>query len=219
MSLNAELQALYQARQEKMPADIRETMARATRALAESGQAERALSAGDRAPLFALPDATGHTVSLAERLATGPVVLSFYRGGWCPYCNLTLYTLQQAHPAITARGARLIAVSPQNPDESLGTAQKHELAFDLLSDTGCETAKLYGLAFDIGDELAEVYQRIGLDLARANDGHARTLPIPATFVLARDATVAWSYANADYTRRAEPADILDALDRIAGVGL
>lgn len=219
MSLNAELQALYQARQEKMPADVREAMALATRALADSGQAERALSAGERAPLFALPDATGRTVSLAERLEAGPVVLTFYRGGWCPYCNLTLHALQQAHPAITARGARLVAVSPQNPDDSLATAEKHELAFDVLSDVGCETAKLYGLSFDIGDELAEVYQRIGLDLARANAGHARTLPIPATFVLAPDGTVAWSHANADYTRRAEPADILDALDRLAAAAL
>jgi peroxiredoxin len=214
MSLNAELEALYQARQQKMPADIREVMIRATRELAAGGQAERALSAGDRAPLFSLPDATGRTVSLAAQLAAGPVVLTFYRGGWCPYCNLTLHALEQANSEIAGRGARLIAVSPQNPDDSLTLVEKHRLSFGVLTDTGCEIAKLYGLCFDIGDELAEVYRRIGLDLARANSGHARTLPIPATFVIAADGVIAWSRADADYTKRAEPADVLAALDRL-----
>ncbi|HEV2639955.1 MAG TPA: peroxiredoxin-like family protein [Actinocrinis sp.] len=217
MSLNAELQTFYQARRLQMPADVRDTMARATLALTESGQAERAVSAGDRAPLFDLPDAAGQSVRLAEALAAGPVVLVFYRGGWCPYCNLALRALQQVHDQITARGARLIALSPQTPDDSAALADKQQLTFDLLTDPGCETAKLYGLSFDIGDELAAVYQRIGLDLDRTNAGHARTLPIPAAYVIAADGTIAWSLADADYTRRAEPADVLAALDRLGRV--
>ena len=211
MSLNSELQAFYQARQQQMPADVRDAVNRATRELEATGQAGRALSAGDRAPLFDLPDAKGRTVGLAEALGAGPVVLTFYRGAWCPYCNLALRALQQIHGEITARGARLVAVSPQNPDDSLTLAEKHGLAFDVLTDTGCRIAKLYGLSFDISDEQAAVYRRIGLDLVRANSGFDRTLPIPATFVIAADGTIAWSFTDADYTKRAEPAEVLAAL--------
>jgi peroxiredoxin len=217
MSLNTELQALQQARREQTPADVRDTMARATHDLAASGQAENALSAGERAPLFDLADATGGRVRLAERLAAGPVVLVFYRGAWCPYCNLTLRALQKIEKEITARGARLVAINPQSPDDSLSLAGKHQLTFDVLSDPGCETAKRYGLAYEPSEELIEVYRRIGLDLERANADGGRLLPIPATYVIAADGVIAWSQADADYTRRAEPADILAALDLLGRV--
>jgi peroxiredoxin len=212
MSLNNELHALHRARREQSPADIRDVLAGATRELAATGQAERAVSAGDRAPLFDLADATGGRVRLAERLSAGPVVLVFYRGAWCPYCNLTLRALQEVHDAITARGARLVAISPQSPDDALSLAEKLELAFDVLSDPGCGTAKLFGLAFEPADELMGVYRRIGLDLEKANADGTRLLPIPATYVIAPDGVVAWSFADADYTKRAEPADVLAALD-------
>jgi peroxiredoxin len=214
MSLRAELDAFYQARQEKIPLEIREIMARSGAALAASGQADRAAAAGDAAPSFTLPSATGQSVTLAERLAEGPVVLTFYRGAWCPYCNLTLHALQQAHADIKARGAQLIAISPQIPDESLSLTEKHELAFDVLSDIGCATATEYGLSFDIGEELAGVYDRLGFEMERVNAGHARTLPLPATFVIAPDGTITWSFVDTDYTKRAEPADILAALDEL-----
>ncbi|MFL6110655.1 MAG: peroxiredoxin-like family protein [Catenulispora sp.] len=217
MSLNAELEAFYQARQQQIPPATREIMTRAAEALAASGVADRTLTAGDVAPSFTLPSATGQSIALAERLAEGPVVLSFYRGAWCPYCNITLRALQQAHADITARGAHLIAVSPQIPDESLSLAEKHQLGFDVLSDVGCVTATDYGLSFDIGDELAELYDRLGFDFERVNAGHTRTLPLPATFVIAPDRTIVWSFADADYTKRAEPADILAALDKLGVV--
>jgi peroxiredoxin len=161
-----------------------------------------------------LPSATGQSVALTERLAEGPVVLTFYRGAWCPYCNLTLHALQQAHADIKARGAQLIAVSPQIPDESLSLTEKHELGFDVLSDIGCATATEYGLSFDIGEELAGVYDRFGFEMERVNAGHARTLPLPATFVIAPDGTIAWAFVDTNHTKRAEPADILAALDEL-----
>ncbi|BCJ46091.1 peroxiredoxin [Actinoplanes ianthinogenes] len=215
MSLNAELRAFYDSRQEHIPADIREVMNRATKDLADSGQAERALAAGELAPGFSLPSADGRIVSLDTLLVDGPVVLTFYRGSWCPYCNIALRSLQQSHDEITARGARLVAVSPQVPDESLSLAEKHELAFEVLSDIGSDTAKQYGLAFDLPDELAAVYEGFGIDLQRVNAGHARTLPLPATYVIDRDGIIRWSFVASDYTTRAEPADILDALDGLA----
>jgi peroxiredoxin len=112
-----------------------------------------------------------------------------------------------------------VAVSPQIPDESLTLTEKHELAFDVLSDLGSDTAARYGLAFDPTDELAAVYDAFGFDLQRENGGHARTLPLPATYVIDRDGVVRWAFVDTDYTRRAEPADILtalDALDALAG---
>ncbi len=123
-------------------------------------------------------------------------------------------SLQQHHGAITERGARLVAVSPQIPDESLSLAEKHDLTFDVLSDIGSDTAKQYGLAFDLPDDLAAVYDKLGFDLQRVNDGHPRTLPLPATYVIDRDGMIRWAFVNSDYTTRAEPSDIIAALDAL-----
>ncbi|MET7695263.1 peroxiredoxin-like family protein [Streptomyces sp. NPDC005483] len=213
-TLNAELRTFYEARQQQIPAEIRQIMQRAGQELADSGQADRALTVGAQAPRFNLPSATGQTVALDDLLTNEPVVLTFYRGAWCPYCNIALRSLQQHHEAITARGARLVAVSPQIPDESLTLTEKHDLAFDVLSDIGSDTAKQYGLAFDLPDDLAAVYDKLGFDLQRVNDGHPRTLPLPATYVIDRDGTIRWAFVDTDYTTRAEPADILAALDAL-----
>ncbi|OAH10366.1 peroxiredoxin-like family protein [Streptomyces jeddahensis] len=213
-TLNTELRTFFEARQQQIPAEIREIMRRAGQELADSGQVDRALTVGAEAPRFSLPSATGQTLALGDLLADGPVVLTFYRGAWCPYCNIALRSLQQHHDAITARGARLVAVSPQIPDESLSLVEKHDLAFDVLSDLGSETAKQYGLAFDLPDDLAAVYDKLGFELQRVNDGHPRTLPLPATYVIDRDGTIRWAFVNTDYTTRAEPADILAALDAL-----
>ncbi|MER7901514.1 peroxiredoxin-like family protein [Streptomyces sp. NPDC096046] len=214
-TLNAELRTFYEARQQQIPAEIREIMQRAGQELADSGQVDSALTVGAQAPRFNLPTATGQTLALDELLVDGPVVLTFYRGAWCPYCNIALRSLQQHHEAITARGARLVAVSPQIPDESLTLTEKHGLAFDVLSDIGSDTAKQYGLAFDLPDDLAAVYDKLGFDLQRVNDGHPRTLPLPATYVIDRDGAIRWAFVNTDYTTRAEPADIIAVLDAMS----
>ncbi|GAB3155304.1 peroxiredoxin-like family protein [Microbispora hainanensis] len=218
MTLNAELRAFFEARQKQIPARVREIMKRAGDELAESGQAVRALGVGARAPRFRLPSATGRTVALDDLLAHGPVVLVFYRGTWCPYCNIALRAMQRHHDEIIALGARLVAVSPQIPDESLSLKEKHELDFEVLSDVGSDTAKQYGLAFDLSHELAAVYDTLGFDLQRVNGGHPRTLPIPATYVIDRQGTIRWAFADADYTRRAEPEDVLRALADLRRTG-
>ncbi|MGQ4388719.1 peroxiredoxin-like family protein [Streptomyces sp. SAS_270] len=213
-TLNAELRIYYQARQQQIPAEIRTIMRRAGQELADSGQADRALTTGAQAQGFSLPSATGQTLALDGLLTHGPVVLTFYRGAWCPYCNIALRSLQQHHEAIAARGARLVAISPQIPDESLTLSEKHSLTFDVLSDLGSDTAKQYGLAFDLPDDLAAVYDKLGFDLQRVNGGHPRTLPLPATYVIDRDGVIRWAFVTTDYTTRAEPADILAALDAL-----
>ncbi|MGD3106447.1 peroxiredoxin-like family protein [Streptomyces sp. YGL11-2] len=214
MSLQDELTAFFRTLYPEIPDAAREVMERAGRELAASGQAGRARQVGERAPAFGLPSATGTTVSLDALLAAGPVVLTFYRGAWCPYCNIALRALQERHAEITARGARLVAVSPQIPDESLSLIEKHGLAFDVLSDVGSDTATRYGLSFDLPDDLAAVYESFGFDLQRVNGGHPRTLPLPATYVIDRGGIIRWAFIDTDYTARAEPADILAALDTL-----
>ncbi|MGY4970193.1 peroxiredoxin-like family protein [Streptomyces nigrescens] len=214
MSLQEELTTLLRTGFPHLPDAAREVMERAARDLAASGLAGRALQTGDTAPRFSLPTATGDTVTLDALLSAGPVVLTFYRGAWCPYCNLALRALQRHHADITARGAQLVAISPQIPDESLTLTEKHSLAFDVLSDLGSDTAKQFGISFDLPDDLAVVYESFGFDLQRVNGGHPRTLPLPATYVIDQDGTIRWTFLDTDYTTRAEPTDILAALDTL-----
>ncbi|WP_130345415.1 peroxiredoxin-like family protein [Herbihabitans rhizosphaerae] len=214
MSLRDELRTLYENGHLRLPADVRETMKRGAHELADSGLSEHALGVGAVAPRFSLPSATGEHVTLDELLTRGPLVLTFYRGAWCPYCNLALRALQLHHDAIRERGAHLVAVSPQVPDESLSLTEKHELDFDVLTDIGSDTAKQYGIAFDLSDELGALYDRLGFDLQHVNAGHARTLPLPATYVIDTHGVIRWAFVDTDYTVRAEPADILAALDGI-----
>ena len=173
--------------------------------------ANRALGVGDRAPDFELPDAMGGTVRLSELLVDGPVVLTFYRGAWCPYCNTQLRDYQEALPEIEAAGAQLVAVSPQVPDSSMTTRDRNGLAFPVLSDVGQEVSRAYGLVFQVDDATRERYQLGGVDLARYNGTDAWELPVPATYVIDRAGTVRAAFVEADYTQRASTRDVLDAL--------
>jgi peroxiredoxin len=205
------LEERKQASRSRFPAQTLTVMDGAIAEVAASGIAGTSLGVGARAPRFTLPDATGVPVALSSLLAGGPVVLSFYRGGWCPYCSIALRGLQAALPAITAAGATLVAVSPQTPDSSLSTAEKLELAFPVLSDVGNTVAGSFGLVFTLPGVLREVYTGLGIDLPAANGDEMFRLPVPATYVIGADGTVAWRFADPDYTRRAEPDDVLAAL--------
>jgi peroxiredoxin len=206
MSLKAELEAFR--------ADIRAMMQTADLTLAASGIMDRALKGGDRAPDFSLRDANGDVFHLADALSAGPVVLSFYRGGWCPYCNLELRALQAALPEVRRLGASLIAVSPQTPDESLSTAEKNALAFTVLSDRGSEVAKRFGIAFDLAEELRPIYARFGHALPDKNGDDSWVLPIRATYVIGGDGILALAFVDTDYRSRLEPSDILRALEAL-----
>jgi peroxiredoxin len=214
MSLKADLDSFRSEFMAKVPAKIREAMAKADMELAASGIAQRAIKAGDRAPDFRLPDARGGHVRLRDLLAKGPVVVCFYRGGWCPYCNLELHALQNALPEIQQLGAQLVAISPQTPDESLSTAEKNELAFAVLSDAGSATAKAYGIAFDLADELRPIYARFGHALPDKNGDDSWVLPIPATYVLDTNGVIVLAFVDVDYRNRLEPAEIVAALEAL-----
>lgn len=173
---------------------------------------EPGLKTGEKAPDFALPNAFGEEVRLADVLSDGPVVLTFYRGAWCPYCNLQLRGLNQTLPFIEKEGARLVAVTPQKPDKSRDQVEDDGYPFEILSDLDDKVMKAYGLFFEVPAELSELYkQRFSLDLAEFNGEGRYVLPVPATFVIDRSGVVRAAFANVDYRSRVEPAEILESL--------
>jgi peroxiredoxin len=183
-----------------------------TSRLAASGLAARALKVGDTAPDFILPDAQGEPVRLRALLDQGPVVVVFYRGGWCPYCNLHLRGFQSRLPAFRELGTTVVAISPQLPDNSLSTREKDELAFPVLSDVGNKVARQFGIVFELSDRLVELYRQFGHALEDFNgaDG-SRELPVPATFLLDGKGAIRLAHVDVDYTRRLDPDDVIEAL--------
>jgi len=174
-----------------------------------------AIQVGDMAPDFTLPNVTGAEVTLSDKLKDGPVVLTWYRGGWCPYCNIQLAAYQKVLPQIEELGAQLIAISPELPDKSLSTAEKNGLRFEVLSDVNSKVAKDYRLVFELTPEVEKLYAEF-FDIVEYNgaDAAKNELPLAATYVIAEDGTVAWAFLEADYTKRAEPRDIIAALDAL-----
>ena len=173
-----------------------------------------ALRRGQVGPRFALPSATGAIVSLGERLAYGPVIVTFYRGGWCPYCNIALRALQSRLPEIKSLGGSLIAISPEVPDQSLSTAEKLALEFDVLSDADNSVARLFGLVYRISDAARERLQSLGRDLVAHNGTDRWELPITATYVINQEGLIVFDHVEADYRERLDPATIVNA---VAGV--
>jgi len=170
-----------------------------------------ALGVGATAPLFVLPDARGGEVALDAVLARGPVVLVFYRGGWCPYCNLQLAAFQGALAEIRAAGAELVAVSPQTPDQSLSLAEQHDLAFPVLSDAGNRVAREYGLVFTSGAAATETMNELGVELSSFNGDETNTLPAASTFVIGQDGRIRFASVTGDYRWRVGPDEVLAAL--------
>jgi peroxiredoxin len=200
-----------------VPPSVIETMHRATAELIASGAAGRALKAGDRAPAFTLHDPDGKPVSSAELLAQGPLVVSFYRGVWCPYCNMELQALQAALPDFEASGTKLVAISPQTAVNSRKSVRQNALGFPILSDTHNDVAASFGLRFELPDYLVELYKALKNDLPSFNGDPSWTLPMPGRFVIGQDGIILYAEVNPDYTRRPEPEDMLPALRRAASV--
>ena len=194
-----------------VPPAVIEVMHRATAELVESNAAGRALKAGDKAPAFTLKDPDGGDVSSADLLTQGPLIISFYRGVWCPYCNMELQALQAALPEFVAAGARLVAISPQTAANSRKSMRQNALGFPILSDPHNAVAALFGLRFELPGYLVELYKGLKNDLPAFNGDPSWTLPMPARFVVGQDGTILYAEVNPDYTRRPEPADMLPAI--------
>lgn len=179
-------------------------------AVLNDGTLQAAKQVGDTAPNFSLQNATGKTIELKDYLAQGKVILTWYRGGWCPYCNLQLRHMQNELPNFKAKGANLIALTPEVPDKSLSTTEKNELQFEVLSDVGNSVAKEYGLVFKLIPEVAKIYQK-AFDLHGFNGDESDELPLAATYVIDQEGKITYAFLDFDYRNRAEPKDILAAL--------
>ena len=216
MSLKEDLAAMKAQSVAKIPADALEVMMNATQELGASGIEQQTPKQGDKLKDFELPNQTGDQRSLATLRKNGPVVVTFYRGGWCPYCNLQLRTYQQMLPEVKAAGGTLVAITPELPDASMTTAQKNELQFDVLTDTNADYARELGLVFTLPEEVRPIYEKFGIDV-EAHSGQGQfDLPLAATFVVDTDGVIAFAMATADYTLRAEPSDIVAALESVSG---
>ena len=176
-----------------------------------AGILDRSIKRGDLAPDFSLPNSLGETVQLYDLLSRGLVVLSFYRGNWCPFCSIELQALQNALPKITEFGATLIAISPQVipcsdvPDEECGAD------YEVLSDKGNTVARSYDIVFHLQDEMQAIYKEFDLDLPEFNGDNSFDLPVPAKYVIGEDGVVNLSFVDPDCTYRLDPAEILSSL--------
>ncbi|GAB5098044.1 peroxiredoxin-like family protein [Caballeronia sp. HLA56] len=195
------------------PPEIHPVMERATAELIASGQAGRAIKAGDRAPHFNLKDQDGNDVSSAALLVKAPLVVTFYRGVWCPYCNIELQAINEVLPQIQAYGAKVVAISPQTPVNNRKSVRTNELGFPVLSDVNGQTGADFGLRFALPDYLVELYKNLKNDLPAFNNDPSWTLPMPARYVIGQDGTVLYSEVNPDYTRRPDPSDMFPVLEK------
>jgi peroxiredoxin len=198
-----------------LPEDQQQTVGAAFAKLMASDAGDNAINVGDTAPEFELPGVLGGNVRLSTLCRQGPVVLNFYRGGWCPFCNLEFRALQQRLPEMKALGATLVGISPETPDTSPSTVEKHQLEFEVLNDLGNLVANRYGLVMQVYEDLRPLYLQWGLDIPAANGDDSWELPLPATYVIDGTGKVRAAYINKDYTQRMEPEDIVAALRTIS----
>lgn len=197
---------------ERLPAEVVEVFDRSIQDLLGRGMPSNAIAVGDTLAPFTLNDATGAPVTLDQLIEVGPAVIVFYRGGWCPYCNLALRTYQkELLPELAAYSARLVAISPQSPDQSLSTAEKAGLEFTVLSDPGSRLARRIGISFQQADDVLDAQRKLGLDITQVNAEGSIELPRPTVLIIGQDRTVRFADVQPDYTARTEVADILTAL--------
>ena len=211
MSLKAQIDAYNVQKEANLPADVLALMNTTNEELIAQHVRDNALQVGQKVTNFSLANHCGDTVELTDLLAKGPVIISFYRGGWCPYCNLELKALNDYLPKFKAHNAQLVAVSPQLPDETLSTAQKNELKFDVLSDVSNTVANQFGLLFTLDERIQSLYTGFGIDFENYYGDKSFKLPLPATYVIKQDGTITYAFISEDYTLRAEPEAVLNAL--------
>ncbi len=199
-----------------LPTDLLWDLLRPIGQLITSGAASQSLKEGARAPDFTLLDPHGSAVRLSHLLEHGPVVMTFYRGAWCPYCHLALRAYQQALPQLQAGGATLVAISPQTPNHSRALAEKLELTFAVLSDMGNQVARQFGLVFTIDETVRGAYKQVGADLPACNGKDSWDLPMAGTFLVDQSGTVRLAFVNPDFTRRLDPSVIITRLEELKG---
>ena len=215
LTIREQSDQLKAAAAERLPSEVLEVFDRNIENFVDEGIPTNSIKVGDTLEAFTLDDATGNPVSLDRLIENGPAVIVFYRGGWCPYCNLALRTYQhELLPQLGTFGAQLVAISPQAPDESLSTVEKAALTFTVLSDPGARLADRIGIAFDQVDEVLVAQRTLGLDLTKVNAEGSVRLPRPTVLVVDRDRLVRFVDVQPDYTARTEVSDIIAALGEL-----
>jgi peroxiredoxin len=197
----------------KAPEEVQSQVFRHIKEQQESGIVF-GLKEGEKAPNFTLANPLGEQVNLYDVLAKGPVVLTFYRGKWCPFCNIQLRTYQQMLPDIEKLGGQLIAVTLQSPDNSLSHKEKEELSFQVLSDLNGRVAESYRILYEVPDYLQDAFTNFGLDLIEFNKAHRWLLPVTATFIIDKEGIISRAHANPDFMERMEPQEIIDQLKKL-----
>ncbi|MBW4558945.1 MAG: AhpC/TSA family protein [Trichormus sp. ATA11-4-KO1] len=214
MTLAQEIDKVLSYMQSNVPVETLTTISQSTENLARAGIVEKSLQVGDTVPNFTLPNAKEQAVQIQTLLAHGPVVISFYRGQWCPFCSLELTELQKVLPEIKSLGASLVAISPQTPDHTLSTVEKNNLEFEVLSDVGNKVAKQFGLVYQLSEQVRQVHKGFGIDVSEYNGDTSYELPISATYVVAKNSQIVYAFIDPDYTKRLEPTDILTILKQL-----
>lgn len=195
---------------ERIPPETIQIFVDGVKEVQSSGIVESALNVGDKAADGELTDVNDKSIKLSDLWTKGPVVLMWYRGGWCPYCNVQLRVMQEALPAIEAAGGNLVAIAPEKSDHSLSTKEKNQLEFLVLSDVGNKVARAYGLVFKLPEKVSPIYKKM-IDLSKYNGDDSDELPLAATYVIDTTGVIRYAYLDANYTKRAEPSAIVDAL--------
>ncbi|WP_338766259.1 peroxiredoxin-like family protein [Bernardetia sp. ABR2-2B] len=208
-SLTDQLSDKANAFKEKADPEKVKTYEAAIEKVAASGIVEKSKKEGDKAPNFTLPNATGIQVSLTDKTQNGYTIITWYRGGWCPYCNLTLAAWQDILPEIKAENVEFLAISPEVPDMSLSTKEKNALEFEVLSDVGNKVAKEYGIVFPLDESIKEAYKNMGLE--KYNGDASYTLPLAATYIVNSENEIVYAFLDADYKKRAEPREVLEKI--------
>ena len=216
MSLKEQLAEYRAGWYQRVPPERQATMQRHIDQLRTGTLADKILTVGDHAPAIVLTNANGATVDVGTLLEKGPVIVTFYRGGWCPFCNLELKAYQQILPEIATMGASLVAISPEKPDDTLSTTEKNALSFEVLSDVGQKVGHAFGLVYEFTEELKSAYHGFNLDIPARNGTPGEwALPVSATYVIDRDGSIIYAHTDVDYRDRADPRDVLQVLTKTA----
>lgn len=212
MTLTQQLKDQKDAFVQRAPKEIQNSMQEAHQELVNKEITKNALKVSDFFPKFELSNHKNEDVSLSKILESGDYhIISFYRGGWCPYCNLALKSLQDSLSTFKELDTTLTAITPETPDNSLTTSAKNELAFDILTDNSSLVANEAGIAFELPQTLKPIYKEFGIDVSKHNGDEEFLLPVPATFILDNKGKVVYRYVQIDYTQRLDPQVIIDFL--------
>ena len=211
MNVREELQIMADSSKDRISSEAREVMSSFQKELESKKLLSTLRKAGDKFPNFSLPNHRGELIKSEDLLQKGSLIVTFYRGGWCPYCNIELRGYQAILPQIQEKKAQLVAISPELADNSLELVQKHGLDFLVLSDLDNKFAQELGLVFTLSKELATVYKEFGIDFKKSQGNYSSRLPIPATYVIGQDHTIKFAHYDINYALRCEPNDTLKFL--------